>query len=196
MSNFIVSSLEPEILPAIRANKLMSSTFMKEKSKKYTANGTNRHGSLSPLHLTHKALDDIEFNGLCIGLMKLQSRGNTVPQDVPTKLSSTTKEFNFLEKHYNFTEHKRLSKLDFSKIKRATRSGERYPEKYAVISKATRFAGRSPEKINLMKGATIGKLMSRAGEKTTRLRINGVMKTFSPRNSANALNGALITFKK
>ena len=200
MSNFNIISAEYDPLPSVRAASQLSSTYMKERPKRKLETSGKRPGSLSPLHLTYKTLDDIEFNGLCIGLMKLQSRGKPPSQEALEIYPATAAAHNFLAKHYNFSENKRLTnKLDFTKIKKAQRTGERYPEKYEVISKDQRFAGRSPEKSNLVKGVipvTTARIPKRLSENSVRLRICGVMKCFSPRESTHALDPILFTFKK
>ena len=200
MSNFNIVSLDYDPLSTVRASSQFGRSFLREKNKKLLENIGKRPGSLSPLHLTYKTLDDTEFNGLCIGLIKLQSRGSQIIQDPVEKFSQTTMEHKFLAKHYNFSEHKRLTnKLNFSQIKKIQRTGDRFSEKYEVISKDKRFAGRNPESIKLMKGVipvTMAKFNKKLSENSVRLRVCGVIKSFSPRTSLNLFDNALYSFKK
>ena len=200
MLNFNITSAEYDPLPSVRAATQLASTYMKERPKRKLETSGKRPGSLSPLQLTYKTLDDVDFKGLCIGLMKLQSRGKPPSQEAPDISPATAMGHGFLSKHYNFSENKRLTnKLDFTKIKKNQRIGDSYPEKYEVISKDQRFAGRSPEKFNLVKGVipvTTARFHKRLSENSVRLRICGVMKCFSPRESGHSLDPVLFTFKK
>lgn len=197
MSNTISAEYDP--LPSVRAASQLSTSYIKSRTDR-TETASRRPGSLSPLHLTYKTLDEVEFNGLCIGLIRLQSQGPPLACETTSNFLASTKEHNFLSKHYNFSENKRLTnKLDFTKIKKNLRNSERVPEKYEVISKDQRFAGRSPEKSNLMRGVipvTTARFSKRLSEHTVRLRICGVMKSFSPRKVGHVLDPILFTFKK
>ena len=200
MSNFNIVSADCDVLPCVRASSQLGTSFMRERNKKILENSNKRPGSLSPLHLTFKALDDVEFNGLCIGLIKLRSRGNQFSQEHTENFSQTTVENSFLSKHYNFSQHKRLTnKLNFSQIKKTQRTGDRSIEKYEVISKDKRFAGRNPESANLIKGVipvTMSRQNNKLTENSVKLRVCGVIKSFSPRTQLNTLENALFTFKK
>ena len=200
MANFGLGSVDYEPLPAIRAISNLSSTFIKEKSKKQSEKLSNRPGSLSPLHLTYKTLNESDFHGLCIGFMKLQSRNSHFIHESMDKLPSALAEPKLLSKHYNFSENKRLTnKLDFSKIKKSIRNGEKYSEKYSVISKDQRFAGRNPQSLKLAKGVipvTMSKLSKKINENSVKLRVNGFIKSFSPRTPNHLLDTSLFTFKK
>jgi hypothetical protein len=176
-TGIISTDLQPT--SPIQASRHYNETFVAPKHKK---NRSNRPGPLSPLHLTYNTLNNSNFSGLHIGLISLNKR-NSIDNNI-IKHSSALQE-TFLSKHYNFSENKRLTnKLDFSRIKKNARLGERNMEKYAIISKDQRYAGRNPEKNKLMKGiipATRAKYINAANGNSIRLTINGIIKSFSPR---------------
>lgn len=177
----------------------IGSSNIRERHKKLSSSYQGRRATLSPLHLAHKTLDNFEFKGLSIGLMRLQSRGTPLPAvKTVDSCPSPPDELSFLSKHYNFTEHKRISsKFDSVKLKKINRNNKN-SEKYSVLAKNTRFAGRSPVRSNVIKGllpGTRARNRSHMNEKEIRLRISGVMKCFSPRGSITKLDPALQTFK-
>lgn len=200
MSTLRLKSLDSDPLPSIRTVAPPTRTLIIHKSSHSPRNSAPRAGYLSPLHLTHKTLTDNEFNGLSIGLINLRPRDNEIFQTPKANFSSTTQNFNFLSKHYNFQENKRLTnKLDFSKIKKQAWVNDNSKEKYVVVSKAKRFAGRSPQKMSLTKEiipVTRSRLESRLTERmNVRLNVNGVMKSFSPRTPGGNLEGIIWSFK-
>ena len=76
---------------------------------------------------------------------------------------------------------------------------EKYSEKYSVISKDQRFAGRNPQSLKLAKGVipvTMSKLSKKINENSVKLRVNGFIKSFSPRTPNHLLDTSLFTFKK
>jgi hypothetical protein len=176
------------------------SSYARERSKKLSTSYQHRRATLSPLHLAHKTLDDIDFKGMSIGLMRLQSRGSSIQGEKPVeKLESSAEEISFLSKHYNFAEHKRLStRFDLTKLKKIARPTY-ITEKYSVLAKNRRFAGRSPLNSNVIKGlitSTKARTKSLFNDKEIRLRVNGIMKNFSPRGSSAMLEPALKRFRK
>ena len=173
------------------------SSFGRERPKKLSTSHQYRRATLSPLHLAHKTLDEIEFKGLSIGLIRLQSRGTPMQAD-PNPEPALASE-SFLSKHYNFAENKRIStRFDFTRLKKTNRPSY-VIEKYSVIAKNRRFAGRSPLKSHVIKGllpTTKARARSLFNDKEIRLRVNGIMKNFSPRGSSVMLEPAMVTFRK
>ena len=173
------------------------SSLKKERRKKLSTSYQYGRSNLSPLHLAHKTLNEIDFKGLSIGLVRLQSRGPPL-QAVPDPEPNPAPE-DFLSKHYNFTEHKRIpTRLDFTRLKKKSRPNYMI-EKYSVISTNQRFAGRGPLKSHVIKGilpASKTRTSSLLNDKNIRLRINGIMKSFSPRDSSIMLEPAMVTFSK
>lgn len=200
MSTIKLTCFDSETFRSNRTAEIGSSN-MRERHKKLSSSYQCRRATLSPLQLAHKTLDNLEFKGLSIGLMRLESRGSPLPQEKPLKTCpSPPEELSFLSKHYNFTEHRRLySRFDSANIKKKVNRDKQSTEKYTVLAKNKRFVGKSPIRSIVVKGllpATKARTRSHFNEREIRLRINGVMKCFSPRGSSNALDPVLQTFKK
>lgn len=196
MSSVKLTSFGIDHFSTNRSSETVSS-LKKERRKKLSTSYQYGRSNLSPLHLAHKTLDEIDFKGLSIGLIRLQSRGTPLQASKQAEPKPVPEDF--LNKHYNFTEHKRIStRLDFTKLKKISRPNY-IIEKYSIISKNQRFAGRSPLKSHVIKGilpASKTRTMSLLNDKNIRLRINGIMKSFSPRDSSLLLEPAIVTFSK
>ena len=199
MSTLKLTCFDSETFRSNRTAEIGSS-MMRERHKRLSSSCQGRRATLSPLQLAHKTLDNLEFKGLSIGLISLQSRGSPLPQEKRLNTCpSPPEELSFLSKHYNFTEHKRLySRFDSVNMKKKVSRDGKTSEKYSVLAKNKRFAGKSPVRSNVIKGllpATKARTKSHFNERGIRLRINGVMKCFSPRGSSNALDPVLQSFK-